>query len=125
MKLLAHLPLPSPSTVEQDRDTRLVSSSAVRARGPALLHERALRATAARYLQLPGTLQHRAGLLDARDRRIGAGAARAVIQVELLARVVQSRAEHARALRRREESSAACVRAREKERKKKRTTFDR
>lgn len=64
---------------------------------------------------LPGTLQHRAGILGARNRRIGAGAASALIQEELLARIVHGRAEHACAFRRHEEFSAACATKRRKE----------
>lgn len=101
----------SRNEVEQKRDTRLVSSSAVRARSLALLYERAVRATLTGYigLMLAGTFQHRAGLLDARDRRIGAGAARAVIHVKLAARFVQMRTEHARTFRRRHVFCGACV----------------
>lgn len=90
-------------------DTRLANFSIVNARGFALLDDRALRATATGCLVLPGTLQHRAGLLCARDRRIGAGAVCAVIRVELFSRGVQHGADHARAFRRRQESSATCI----------------
>lgn len=89
------------SASERVVDTRLANFSVVNTRGLALLDEWTLRAAATGCLVLFGTLQHRAGLPRARDRRIGAGAVCAVIRVELFSRVVQRRADHAYAFRRR------------------------
>lgn len=84
------------------KNTRPVGPSSVGARSSALLDLRTLRTAATRQdrLVLAVALEHWAGLLDAGYRRVCTGASRALVQVELGARVVESGAEHTRAFRR-------------------------
>jgi len=97
--------------MNKKRDTRLVSSSAIRAGGPALLDGWTLRATAVGYsnLKLPGTFQYRTGIPLTREHRIGAVATCAWIRAIAGARVDHAHVNHTRAFRRQEESCAACA----------------
>lgn len=97
--------------MNKKRDTRLVSSSAIRAGGPALLDGWTLRATAVGYsnLKLAGTFQYRTGIPLTREHRIGAVATRAWIRAIAGARVDHAHVNHTRAFRRQEESCAACA----------------
>lgn len=83
-------------------DTRPVSFAGVGARRPGLLDLGALGTATTREseLVLGGTVVDRAGLPDAGDGRVGAAASRALIQIELIAGVVDTHSQHARTFRR-------------------------